>query len=268
MEYKTSPAAIKSIEDRTVVGIAAVHGVVDSGFDRSHPGSFADIKINGRNRTKFLWQHNGNEPPIAKINYVREVPRNDLPQEILSLAPEATGGVEVSRTYLNSERANDVLDGLTQKTIDEMSYAYNVKSYSFTEEDGKPPVRELLRLEIFDFSDVNWGMNAFTLGSKVWSGDALTFVQHSEMVVNAVEEYAKRAKDRNEFRTKEGRVLSGAIRGRIEALVDNLKTVSGELAQLLKETEPKAEPDPAKARALFIQFQQTLAQLNGVQHAN
>src|SRR5690349_10318507 len=100
MEQKAQHHEVKSIEERTVVGIVCVHGNVDDGGDRSHPGSFADTHVNGRDRARFLWMHNASEPPIATINYVREVSRDQLPQKVLSYAPDATGGVEVSRTYL------------------------------------------------------------------------------------------------------------------------------------------------------------------------
>jgi phage head maturation protease len=262
IEHKTTAAATKSIEDRTVIGIAAVHGVIDSGQDRSHPGSFSDIKVNGRNRVRFLWQHNSNEPPIAAINYIREVSRDQLPEKILGLAPEATGGVEVSRSYLNTQRGSEVLEGIKAGAIEEMSYAYEVASYSVTEEEDKAPVRELLALRIFDLSDVSWGMNPYTLGSKAWSGGALTFTDHSEAVVSIVQEYLERAKSRADFRQKEGRVLSTAVRSRITSLLDSLKAVGTDLEGLLKETEPKA--DPATVKALYIQFLKTQSELNGV----
>lgn len=268
MEHKTTQAAVKSIEDRTVIGIAAVHGIVDGGNDRSHPGSFADTKINGRDRIRFLWQHDSTSPPIATINYVREVSAGELPQKVLGFAPEATGGVEVSRTYLTSQRANEVLEGIKAGAIEEMSYAYDVTSYTMTEEKGQPPIRELLGLKIFDLSDVSWGMNPATVGSKSWSGAALTFVEHSEMVGTIVEEYSKRAKDRSDFRQSEGRPMSDAMRDRIEQMMLALRDTAKEIEKILADTSPKTATDQATVLALFIEYQQTIARLNGVNYAN
>lgn len=262
IEHKTTSAATKSIEDRTVVGIAAVHGVVDEGHDRSHPGSFADTKVNGRDRIRFLWQHDSHTPPIATINYVREIPRNQLPEKITSLAPEATGGVEVSRTYLNSQRANEVLEGIRAGAIEEMSYAYEVTSHSITEENDKPPIRELLALKIFDLSDVSWGMNPYTLGSKSWTGDGLTFTEHSEVMVSAIKEFLERVKSRNDFRQKEGRVLSAASRNLMIEATAGIRESLSKMEAFIKETEPKA--DPAQVRKLYIEYLQKQAQLNGV----
>lgn len=266
IEHKSISEGVKAIEDRTVIGIATVFGVVDDGHDRSHPGSFADTKINGRNRTRFLWQHDSSTPPTAIINYVREVSRDQLPEKVISLASEATGGVEISRTYLNSQRANEVLEGIKAGVIQEMSYAYEVTSHSITEEQDKPPIRELLGLKIFDFSDVQWGMVPYSLADSSknlegWTGNSLPLDQHSETVVSVVQEYFKRVRDRQDFRQKEGRVLSGATRSRITQLLESLKAVSLDLDTLLRETEPKA--DPAITRALFIEFQRLQAQLNG-----
>ena len=38
-------------------------------------------------------------PPIASIKEIREVGREELPDTVLKHAPEATGGVSVTREY-------------------------------------------------------------------------------------------------------------------------------------------------------------------------
>lgn len=266
MERKELPQFTKEIKDRTVSGIFAVHGNIDDGNDRSWPGSFANISFNGRSRVRFLWQHNSMEPPTAVIKTVKEVDRAGLPASVLAYAPEATGGVEVEREYLDTARGNEILAGLKAGVIDEMSYAYDVTRFDFEEVNGKQ-VRNLREVKLYDISDVNWGMNPATVGVKSWSGAALSFVEHSESVVSIVEEYVKRAKDRADFRTKEGRVLSSATRSRITTLLDNLKAVSLDLDQLLKDTEPKAD-SVTQARKLFIEYQRITAQLNGVNYAH
>lgn len=260
-EYKAQPQFTKEIADRIVTGIFAVHGNVDEGNDRSWPGSFANTTVNGRNRTRFLWMHQGGEPPVAAIKSVREVGRDELPTSVLGYAPNATGGVEVVREYLDTPRGNEVLTGLKAGTIDEMSYAYDPTRFDFEEVDDRL-IRNLREIKLYDISDVNWGMNPATTAVKSWSGGALTFTDHSEAVVSIVEEFSQRAKDRNDFRQKEGRVLSTATRNRIIQLLDGLKVVSLDLETLLKETEPKA--DPATVRTLFIEYQRLQAQLNGV----
>jgi HK97 family phage prohead protease len=256
IEYKDTVQFTKEISDRTVVGIYAVHGVVDDGMDRSHPGAFADTKVNGRDRAVFLWQHDASAPPVASILSLRELTRDELPPAVLAYAPDATGAAEVTREYLDTPRGNEILAGLKAGAIREMSYAYDVAEYKFTEaEDGKT-IRELYKLKLFDVSDVCWGLNSSTSAVK-----RMPLAAHSDSVLAAVEEYIDRVKDLSALRAKEGRVLSGESRKRIETAVEALAGASAALKDLLAATEPKQQVD---IRLLMLQTQRTLATLNGV----
>jgi HK97 family phage prohead protease len=165
MELKALPHFTKSIEGRTVTGVFAVHGNVDSGFDRSHPGSFAKTIAEGAGRFRFLWQHDMGAPPIAKIESVIEVGRDQLPDAVLMKAPDATGGVEITRRYLETARAEEVLIGLKEGALNEMSYAYDPVKFDF-EDMGGQKVRNLREVRMYEASDVNWGMNAATTAAK------------------------------------------------------------------------------------------------------
>src|SRR5688572_22101593 len=83
MEYKAIPQTTTQIDGRTVTGIFAVHGNVDDGNDRTFPGLFDDFLVNGRGRARFLWQHDGQAPPTAAIENIRELSRDQLPAPIL-----------------------------------------------------------------------------------------------------------------------------------------------------------------------------------------
>ena len=87
----------------------------------------------------------------------------------------------------------------------------------------------------------------------------------------AVATYIERLKALSELRAKEGRILSGENRKRIEDAVTSLKEATDALNDLLAATEPKAAPVPAPAapdrneiRRLFAQYQRSLARANGV----
>jgi hypothetical protein len=258
-EYKQLRHATKAIDGRTVVGIAAVHGNVDSGGDKSWPGSFADTNVDGRNRAVFLWMHNPDNPPTASINYVREVPKNQLPPAVLEYAPDATGGVEVSRTYLETPRGEEILAGLKAGAIDEMSYAYNATVYDFEEIDGKT-IRNLRKIEIFDYSDVAWGMNPATVGSKAaWKDRPL--VDHAGALESAVRDFAERLHELKDRRAKAGRTFSAANTTRIGGIAEDLAKAAVDLQQMLKDSAPKEQTD---LRQLFIEYERTLAQRNGV----
>jgi hypothetical protein len=171
METKTLTHYTKGVEGRTVVGIATVFGNVDHGRDRAWNGSFAKTLNERLPKIKYLWNHGSDgwdyfcTPPIARIDAAYEVSRDALPQRVLEQAPEATGGVEVKRTYLDTPRGNEIL-ALYQAGIDmEMSYAYDVMKHDFSTV-GDMRVRELREVKCFDFSDVNAGMNEATVGAK------------------------------------------------------------------------------------------------------
>ncbi len=261
-EYKTLPAFVKSIADRTVVGLFAIHGNVDDGGDRSHPGAFGDTTIKGRDRAVFLWMHNSYEPPTATIDTVRELGPTELPDAVKSYAPDATGAAEVTRTYLETPRGNEILAGLKSGAIQEMSYAYDIAEYTVTtdEQTGRS-IRELYKLRLWDISDVNHGMNPATIGSKVVDWKAQPLTMHAGAVEAAIRELAERIQDLKQQREKQGRVFSSANYTALEGVADDLAQLEKNMRELLSRAEPKQKDD---IRQLWLQTQRTLATLNGV----
>jgi hypothetical protein len=237
VEVKYSPQAIKTIDDRTVVGIFAVHGNVDDGGDRSHMGAFAEATA-GRNRVKHLWNHGGGwfdrgqTPPIATVKGIREVGRDELPDDVLKFAPDATGGAEVTRTYLNTDRANEILEGIKEGAITEMSYAYEVTKATFTETDDRF-IREIHSMFLFDTSDVNWGMNMATM-SKKSALAALAFPEHFSAVLATVEEFTERVADLKRLRETDGRHLSTINVDRVKSLYEQIQPLVADLSALMQ----------------------------------
>lgn len=238
MEQKLLPQFTKSVEDRTVTGIFAVHGNVDDGNDRSWPGSFANVSVNGRNRARFLWMHNGQDPPIASIDYVKELTREELPTSVLGFAPDATGGVEVRRTYLDTPRGNEVLAGIKAGVIEEMSYAYDVTRFDF-ETVNERQIRNIREVKLYDISDVTWGMNPATVAAKSKLLAGLPVVDHSETVLAAAQELIERYEGIHALRAKAGRVLSAANVARLATVKESLTTLVAELETLLAAAEPE-----------------------------
>ena len=259
IEYKAAPAFTLGIEGRTVTGIAAVHGNIDESGDRSYPGLFGDFTVNGRSRARFLWQHDASQPPIATIDRVYEVTRADLPDVVLKFAPNATGGVAVTRSYLEDAFADRVFGAVKSGAITEMSYAYDAKDWKMTEDEDRP-VRDLFKAELFDLSDVNWGLNSATSadGSK---GRPLD-IEHATALA-AVKAYIDRYQALAALRAKEGRVLSGENRKRIESAIEALAGATKALDDLLAATEPQknghAEVNALRSR--WAQQQQRLREL-------
>lgn len=255
MDYKTLPYFVKELDRKTrmVTGIFAVHGNVDSGGDMSVNGSFEKRLGEGRSRVRFLWNHNSMNPPIASIKEIREVGRDELPAKVLEWAPDASGGVMVKREYYDDIPLSEwVFKSIEKGDITEMSYAYDVHEYTIKEgEDGKRSIRILNEVELYDISDVNWGMNPATAGVKGLPVNGTTFVQHSALVESAIEEFLLRVKDRKTFRAEEGRSLSEQTRGRLQKMVSEIEAI-------LRETEPRAEmADVINELAKFELFNST-----------
>ena len=159
--------ALKADGDKTGrirKGIAAVFGNIDDWHDRIVPGAFRKTISEGRQRAKHLWNHDFSKPPIAKIVELKELPRDELPEEVLEYAPEATGGLMVAREYYkNNDLSNWVLECIDSGDIDEMSFGYDVLADTVSEENDCK-IRNLVELRLYDTSDVLWGMNPATLG--------------------------------------------------------------------------------------------------------
>lgn len=180
IERKTMPAFIKGIEGRTVTGITSTFGVVDDGGDRIFPGAYLKTISESSRRFRHLWQHGadgwdyGVTPPIAAIRSIKEVGRDALPDFIRNKWPEASGGLEVQREYLATPRGEEILAAYKAGIELEMSIGYRAVKVQYIEKDsGRVSPnhwRDLLELALLDTSDVNWGMNEATTGSK----DALT----------------------------------------------------------------------------------------------
>lgn len=178
MELKSLPFAVKAIEGRTVTGICAVMGNVDEGNDRIWPGAFKMTLATRLPKVRHLWNHDTNSPPIAAIKEAREVGRDELPEQVLAMAPETSGGLLVTRTYLDTPRGNEVLAGLEAGAINEMSFGFDSIKVAFTKEDQRD-IRELYELRLWDTSDVNWGMNEATAGIKgLVLGMSLEYLLH------------------------------------------------------------------------------------------
>jgi uncharacterized protein len=240
MEYKESPFFIKAIEDRTITGIASVFGNLDSYNDIVHRGSFKKTIKEGMGRVRHLWMHDPWQPPTAAIKSLREVGREELPAEVQEKFPTATGGLEIARQYLRTPRGDEILEGIKEQAILEMSFGFDALKFDFEEvKEGDYKgvvVRNVREVRLWDTSDVNWGANQATVASK----SAL------DAHINQLIAYA-------ETLTKAGRVLSAR----------NLEKLKGALAvlnEILNAAEPPAdEEDTESGKALTEQVLQRLA---------
>lgn len=191
VEYKSGPLYPQTVDEneRTVTGYAAMIGNVDDGDDRLHHGAFAKTLRESGKRVRHLWQHSLNEPPTAVITALREVSTKELPGDLLREHPNVTGALEVTRKYLNTPRADEILQGITAGAITEMSFGYQIpKGRSDVErtKDGRQ-IRNLREVRLMETSDVLFGMNPATRTMKGLSADVLRNMLRSQDVLRLLQ---------------------------------------------------------------------------------
>jgi HK97 family phage prohead protease len=257
MEYKVLVSQPKSIEGRIVIGLAAVTGNVDSGADRIRHGAFKKtIRENGR-RVKHLWMHDMWQPPTAVIKELVEVGVDGLPDGLKESNPEVTGGLQVTREYLETPRGDEILAGLKAGSITEMSFGYDAVKFDYEEiQDGdhKFMVRNLKEIRLWDTSDVNLGMNELTVAAKRSLAPLLPAYEErmpkeQYVLLNGLVTTVQSALDADAL--KAGRVLSARN-------LERLKTALDTLSEILLSAEPEEE-DSEKLLALTEQIRSRLS---------
>lgn len=233
-EFKSMPFFVKAVQDRTVAGIFSVFGNEDSVGDIVFPGAFSKTFQERARKTLFLWQHDFSSPPIATIDAVKEVGREALPQEVLSAYPQATGGAEVTRTYLDTPRGNEVLMAIRAGAPLQQSFGFDPIRYDFTESEQKKQVRNLREVKLWEISDVLWGANDATRAQKAWL-DLETILGQLEAHVKSMGD-SHAAKSGSRHNSSDKKMLNDAHKLLVQLGATNCKG-------LVDDGEAEAEPD-------------------------
>jgi HK97 family phage prohead protease len=148
--------------------IVAVYGNVDLGKDRIHPGAFTKTIAERGLKIRVLDQHNTNSIMcvIGKPLGIKEVGRDELPQDLLSKYPDATGGLWTSTQYLmDTPEGKGAFSRIAAGAVDEASIGYDALDINYTKEviEGKQAtVRNIKTIRLWEYSPVIWGMNPAT----------------------------------------------------------------------------------------------------------
>ena len=169
-EYKTFPyIELKRDDEQGIVEhLITVFGIVDSGKDRSHPGSFAKTITERGNKIRVLDAHNTTSVMnvVGKPLAMKEVGRDVLPAQILEEHPEATGGVWAQTQFLiDTPEGKGVFSRIKAGAVDEFSYGYDPLDFDYdtVKSDGEEiEVRNLRTIRLWEYSPVLWGMNPAT----------------------------------------------------------------------------------------------------------
>lgn len=141
--------------------------------------------------------------------------------------------------------------------LQEWSWGFRVVDAGYEQRDEKF-VRVIKRADIFEVSPVlvGAGVGTYTLGIK--GGSPLT--DQVDMALAAMRDLADRYKALAALRAKEGRVLSDANRQRLGSLLEALRTVESDIADLLASTE-RDDGKSVNVQRLLLEFERTRAGL-------
>lgn len=247
MEHKSLKAIeLKLLEDEkypngVIEGYAATWDV-DSVNERIERGAFHKYLGKFLSEGFVAFNHDWQSLPIAMPVDAHEDDKGLFVRAAFHSTPEAQNVRRVAMERM--------AQGLTVKN----SIGYEVHA------DGKEQdIRILKDVELFEWSPVNVPANrgAGVLAVKSGAGAAPGLNEHIEEVVSALDVLAGRVRERHDFRTKEGRVLSGSNRQRISVLLERLAEVEKDLNDLLTDTEPAngkwADTHKLRAETLIIQ---------------
>lgn len=222
------------------IGHASVFNNVDSYGDIVRPGAYLDCLPD------FIrdgWLAVGHEWGKFGAGFIVDA-KEDAYGLLTDVAFHSTTEGQDARTVVRERLA-------AGKSV-AMSIGYSVpKGGRRRHEDG---TCDLVKINLKEISLVQAPANALAtvISAKSGAHAGLSFVDHSEKVRVAVEEFVVRAQAIAALRAKEGRVLSSATRARIasarESIEDSLSAladVDADLADLLAATEPPAKRDIA-----------------------
>lgn len=198
--------------------------VVDRDKDVTIPGAFT----NGQEVRVCQWGHNWSALPAGKGTISAD---DEFARCNGAFFLDTSHGMDTYRTVKNLG------------SLQEWSYGYDVKDYSFGEWEGEQ-VRFLRKLDVFEVSPVLLGAGIDTGTDLIKS---FSYGDEGDRLLEAIEAYILRSGDLKSLRAKDGRVLSDRNRRRLIALRDRLGEMASlrdELETLLEETAPKTDDEP------------------------
>jgi len=235
LERKSYPITELTHDDATGVieAFVSVFNNVDAGKEIVRQGFFQ--KSIERKLPKGVWAHDWKQP-IAKTLEAKEVPPGDpsLPDNLKTL-----GGTYIKGQFnMDTQRGREAYSDIKFGIIDEFSIGYSVVRESKDEDTG---ARELLEGDWKEWSPVLVGMNDQTQLVSIKSEDAGTESSESfDSAVAELEKFAQKMQRNHDNRVKEGRVLSGSNRAKVQAAYDALGTLLEASAPPAKQTDMDA----------------------------
>jgi uncharacterized protein len=249
MEYKFFDApTVKMLDDGSgaVEGYASTFSNFDSVGERVVKGAFAASLPAFLSDGFVSVGHDWHTLPIA------------TPTD----AKEDEHGLYVRASFHSTQAAQDartvIAERLSRGKSVKLSIGYEVEEDSYVDEG-----RLLKKVKLYESSYVSVPANPLagvTAAKEVGGGFDL---QHRS-VQAALLDYTRRMTDLAELRAKEGRVLSGANRKRIESTLEALHGAASALDELLAATEPQKAITLAETQRAYQEWAQRQAALRAL----
>jgi phage head maturation protease len=130
MDHKTFSAyTLKADAQQGIVeSIVAVMGNDDQGGDIIHPGAFLKTITERRGKIRVLDQHQTDSimRVIGKPVELKEIPREQLPPDLLARYPTATGGLYAKTQFLmDTPEGAGAFKRISSGAVDEYSIGYD-----------------------------------------------------------------------------------------------------------------------------------------------
>lgn len=180
IKYFISPGiATKVDSDAGIIeAITNVFGIVDLGNDICVNGCCAKTIAERGRKVRYINSHDTSSVinAVATVLDIRELGRNELPDDLLKEYPEATGGLWIRAQFmLDDPTSAAVFRRIKAKVIDEYSIGYETIQSTFKKIDWRGEIvnaRLLTEIRLWEVSSVIFGMNQATMTTGVKSDEA------------------------------------------------------------------------------------------------
>lgn len=270
-------------EDKGIVEeLVAVFGNIDYGKDRIFPGAFKKTINEGIPSLLVLDAHNTDSifRTLGTCTALREVSRNELPPEVRSKFPDATGGLIATTQYLlETPEGKGAFARIKSGAIKQRSIGFEVQDQDFEQVKARKvetgfeldksgeqmTIRNLRTIRLMEYSPVLWGMNAATAtvsakdkdGEPAASADADSSVPSQDAPASEDAKALERAEHGATEKGSDEKDLTpfGPVRRMGEAIVGNCESmcgamVGGWLSQGMLSMSEHAQLEEAMSQAM------------------
>lgn len=180
MERKTFRAFSTKVTDADqgiVESIVAVMGNLDEGNDIIHPGAFTKTILERGRKIRVLDQHQTDSVMrvLGKPVRLRELAREELPSDLLTAFPSATGGLWAETQFLiTTPEGKGAFERIKSGALDEWSIGYDALDFDYSKvvSGGKETTaRNLRTIKLYEYSPVIFAMNTATGTLAAKSGE-------------------------------------------------------------------------------------------------